>query len=249
MLRRQLHAWHARLGSNVKFPLPLTPLRMIKATFVPHDLHAYQLLLPLRLQMPDEPRVQLEFLESSPGWCEASVSLACKHGDSEGWYGLYWPIDSYVGYKLGRLVGYPKHLVRRMPMWDDGHAVRAQVVRGGRSEFSLALCLSSRGAPVSRLARGLVGPERERPWYLQVPPEQGPSLNRLTYSEVEPLQTRISYGELQLSDCEHHRWSSLLPRDGRVPDAALIERSGLGFGWLVAKQVAGQRTGYLAIQP
>lgn len=238
-LRRIKDYVHARLGANISFPLPLGHTRFIKAVFEPTNLALYEQLLAPGMRMPRTPRVQLEFLEATPGWREASFNLACRYGDQEGWLGLYWPIDSYLGYKLGRLVGYPKHLAQVMAFESDVHGAHAQVVHRGRTELALDFTRGSSASSTSQaLAADIVGPERERPHFLQVPPGRGTSINRLTFHETKPLVTEFELGTVSLRVDVDAAWTALLPKDGMLESAKLIERTGRGFGWLIAKRVS-----------
>ncbi len=244
MLQRWKDHWHAKLGAKVSFPLPLGHTHMIKAVFEPTNLTVYEKLLPAGLTMPSKPRVQVEFLHATPGWREASFNIACRHGDNEGWLGLYWPIDSYLGYKLGRLVGYPKHLAHSMSYTSDEKGVQAQVVHRGRTELRMEV--TRQGIAFERepehererkLAAEIVGPEGEQPHYLQVPPSRGPSINRLVFEEVRPLQTRAELCSVQLTFDLDAPFTALLPKDGRIAAAKIIERRGRGFGWLKARRM------------
>lgn len=238
-LQRLKDTWHQKTSASVSFPMPLGALRMVKVAFEPSSLPLYERLIPYGLSMPRTPRLQVELMLARPGWCEGSVSIACRHGDEDGWLGLYWPIDSWLGYKGGRWVGYPKHMAQRMRLWQEGELVRGEVFNRGRSEMTLTFRPgASSHEPSRKLAEALVGPERERPVYLQVPPARGPSLNRLTFDEGKPLKTQLRPGTAHVSFDVDAPWVALIPQDGRSESATYIERSGRGLGWLIAKRIA-----------
>jgi hypothetical protein len=226
--------------ANLPLPVRASDWRAVKAYLEPRDLAAYRTLLPSPLAMPEQPLVLIEFAEVSPTWHEGIVSVACRFGDTEGWHGLYWAIDSWFPYAFGLLVGYPKFMADRMTLAREDTRWRGDVVHGGRTQLSIECTADDDAArsPVeAALLARLGGPATERPYFLQVPAGRGPWINRLTYRETvgRPLEQRA--GRVVVRCDVDEPWAALFPEGTATGASKMLETHGTGFGWLTSQRV------------
>ena len=235
-----LDGLQAACTANLPLPVRASDWRAVKTYLQPQDLAAYRNLLPRPLDMPAQPLVLVELAEVSPTWHEGIVSIACRFGDTEGWHGLYWAIDSYFPYVFGLLVGYPKFMADRMTLVREGSRWRGDVLHRGRNQLSVECAAdddAARSASEEALLSRLGGPATERPYFLQVPAGRGPWINRLTYTETigRPLEQRP--GRVTVRCDVDEPWAALFP--DRVASGAgkLLATKGTGFGWLTARRV------------
>jgi len=234
----------ARVTAHLPLPVRTSDWRAIKALLEPADIAAYAGLLPRALGMPSRPLVLIEFAEVSPTWHEGIVSVACRCGDTEGWHGLYWAIDSYFPYAFGRLVGYPKFMADGMTLTRATSGWRGDVVHAGRRALSVAFTpRDEAGVPSdgASLLANIGGPAAERPYFLQVPAGRGPWLNQLAFTERVSCPMRERVGRVVVSVDVDEAWARLFAGGQGAGLAKALETTGTGFGWLTSRRV-GTRT-------
>ncbi|MFW6067329.1 MAG: acetoacetate decarboxylase family protein [Myxococcota bacterium] len=205
----------------------------VKSVVAPQDPGLYRALLPPPLRMPDEPRLLVEFVRFGPRWHEASLSMACRYDGEEGWHGLYWAIDSRVPYRMGRLIGYPKRMVERMELVSSGEGARGQAHDAGRTVAHVAF--DGREPPAG--ADTVRGPAREQPYFMLVPPAEGPAVNRVAFRETHAPSTAVTVGAAEICFDVDAPWRGLIPDPGVFAPAKLFTQSGRSLGFLIASRV------------
>jgi hypothetical protein len=209
----------------------------VKCVVAPLDEGLYRALLPPPLRMPDEPRLLVDFVRFGPRWHESSISMACRHDGEDGWHGLYWAIDSRVPYRMGRLIGYPKVMVDRMDLVSAGDGVRGRARAAGRTVAQVDFDAGDSVAGVD----GVRDPAEERPFFMRVPPGEGPRLLRVVFRETHAPPTQATAGSAEIRFDVDAPWRGLVPDPGVVAPARLFTQSGRGVGFLIASR-AGSMT-------
>ncbi len=227
--------------TSLHLPVKTSDYRAIKVHLPPADLDLYRALLPAPLTMPDTPMLYIELSEVSPTWHEGILSIACRHRDAEGWHGLYWAIDSYYPCEFGRLVGYPKFMAERMALVQADQGWQGEVQHQGQQHLRVDY-REDASASEAVAAAGIRSNAEERPWYLQVPPEKGPYINRMTYFEIASPTPDCTPGLAHVSFDGDPRFAGLFPPGGASGPAMLVEKLGGGFGMLRSLRMRAPKT-------
>lgn len=218
--------------STVPFPIASFDRRTIKAVIEPRDRDLYASLVPAPLTMPERPRLLVEFYRFTDKWHEASLSIACRYGNEDGWHGLYWPVDSYLPHKTGRLIGYPKSLVSAMRLSCTEQGCQGDVRHEGRAEMTLSF------EPRDGASSDPIGaPQHEHPYFMLVPPGEGPKLERVVYRNVHSAPRPERNGTVRVAFDVDARWRGLLPDSEASGPATLFAQDGMGLGFLLARAI------------
>ncbi len=226
--------------TSLHLPVRTSDYRAIKVHVEPGDIGLYRACLPSPLSMPETPMLMFELSEVSPTWHEGILSIACRHGEQEGWHGLYWAIDSYFPCVFGRLYGYPKFMAQQMTLTREQQHWIGEVQHKGRLHLHIDyLPQAADGADDN--SHSIKSPAEEKPWFLQVPREKGPRINRLTYFEVASPPVDYSPGRARVRFDGDPRFTGLMPPGDKSWPAQLIEKTGNGLGLLYSRRMHSPR--------
>tara|TARA_R110002110_G_scaffold413729_1_gene641657 strand:- start:150906 stop:151688 length:783 start_codon:yes stop_codon:yes gene_type:complete len=220
--------------TSLHLPVRTSDYRAIKAHIEPFDLDLYRTLLPEPLTMPGTPKLLFEISEVSPQWHEGILSIACCHGDKEGWHGLYWAIDSYFPCVFGRLYGYPKFMADSMTLSATDKGWLGLVEHKGKTHLRVDY---HRLSKPDEAAGDIKSPSEEKPFFLQCPPERGPHINRLTQFDIKAPEVVYKPGTAHVTFDGDERYNGLLPPEGATGPAQIIEKIGWGFGFLYSRRM------------
>jgi hypothetical protein len=225
--------WIFALG-NIYLPVRYSDSFRLTAIFEPADRALYESLLPRQVSMPETPLVKVVFVRVTPRWHEAYISLLCEKNGTAGWHGITWPIDSWVPYKFGYLVGYPKYMIPLMKL-EEQNGTFTGTASDDNGNLILSLGFMQEEADPAREYH--IGTFTSTPSTLVlVPPAVGPKLNRIHLWELIPLETTYRTGMIRIRFNPASPWAGLLP-DGKeysVPGFSRKQR-GTGYGFLVVK--------------
>lgn len=183
------------LLADIRAVSAIAPLRSDDSGRV---LALYRALIPDGLELPAEPAVgfwlaELSSLRALDGrpldpathWIEGAVQLRVRHGDTEGWYPIHYPVTAEFWFHAGRYVGLPKRradasIVRNGDGW---RAAAIPKGVGGITSMSLDWMPASGEDPLA-IERAYRIPTN--PLLVLNAPMRGPELTRTQYSLGRP---------------------------------------------------------------
>ncbi len=226
--------WYTFVDFHLYFPVMPHDVARVVSLFPPNDLALYRAYVPEAYAMPDQPMVKVDFVEVTPTWHEAFVSLRVKYKGELGWYGVTWPIDATLPYALGYWVGYPKFMAGAMT-WrrTDGGYVGSVEDHG---ETYVALEFTDADATESPLEPALL--DDTAAYFNLMPPLHGPQVNRLANHMLVQNAVRHRAGRVRITVNAREKWAKLVTNGTeRVEPGYLVSREGRAFGFLIAHKV------------
>lgn len=222
------------IGFHIYFPVLGADMARIVTLFAPNDLALYRAYLPAGVEMPPEPMVKVDFVEVTPSWHEAFVSLRVRYQGETGWYGVTWPIDSLVPYALGYWVGYPKFMTEPMLWQRTATGYTGAVRRDDEALLKLDFVEAERDAtPIESTVL-----DDSATYFNLMPPLRGPQINKLSNVVLSSNDVHDTRGLVHMTVNPGERWARLIT-DGteRTTPGHLLAQKGHRFGFLIADKV------------
>jgi len=222
------------IGFHIYFPVLGADVARIVTLFAPNDLALYRSYLPAGIEMPDEPMVKVDFVEVTPTWHEAFVSLRVRYQGETGWYGVTWPIDSLVPYALGYWVGYPKFMTEHMRWRKTEKGYSGAVRRDDQPLLRLEFVADSR--PATPLDATIL--DDSAAYFNLMPPLRGPQINKLSNVVLSSSEVDDTHGLVHITVNPKEPWARLIT-DGteRTTPGYMLAQTGHRFGFLIADKV------------
>ena len=191
----------------------------------PRDINLYRSLLPQPFELPDHPLVTIflaDYLWVSPWpfarYQEWSVLLKCRYAQQEEWYPITMPVTSGIAMRGGRHLGFPKYVVDRISLSEEGDNFRGSAIHQGTLQIELGFRPDH--------TRPLVAWEKElanNPSFFKgdcfclVPPGIGPRIQKIKLVHVIPPIWAPRHGMLTVRVSPDEPWAGLLPEPGPFP--------------------------------
>ena len=205
----------------------------IKLIAEPKDIKLYRTLLPVQFSMPKQPSVFLfiaDYLKvtiwpfkimpwSIYRYQEVGVCIKGNYKEVEGWFCLDMPISNWIAMALGRyLMGFPKYIVDKINLEKEdncwhGHAKHKENTFI-KLKFSPGLnrCLDPWEEKILNNKSFF-----EDIFYLLLPAEKGPGVNKVSFEEVIPPKWSPELGMLEISINSDVSWAKLIDTDMIYP--------------------------------
>ena len=187
----------------------------------PGNLELYRSLLPAPLEMPEQPLVSMfviDYLEVYPWpmtrYQEGTVALRCKYQGQEGWHVKTMPVTKWVANWGGRALGFPKYVTKEITLARAGHGWKGEVRNKGEEKLTLEFSpgLARELDPKEEiLMQGGVEKALADPIFLLVPPDQGPTLQKVVLTQVVTPSWHSEPGTVRISIGPGEPWSGLIP--------------------------------------
>jgi hypothetical protein len=166
----------------------------------------YRSLLPSRVRMPSQPRVQVYLTDivrnrSLGPYMELGACLACEGPAGPGWVVAEMLVDGVRARWGGVVMGYPK-VMARMALARDGEAWSGLVERGGETWLSASWSPADLEVPWAAEVR------LEDPFYLFV----GPVANVMEFSPAPGTSLTRTPGVARVAFGASRPWTALLPQ-------------------------------------
>jgi hypothetical protein len=199
--------------------------------FRPANIHLYRSLLPSCFEVPSEPMVfvkaaaNLRLRAPLGPYKMAHVQILARWEGLSAWYTLTMPETDWLPVEMGNTIGYPKYIADTIRLEASQDRCTAAVVNDGSTLLSVEFHHDSAQAswferttseyPLS-LARKLLPPFREKPWFLLMAPEERPVGGHTLLLAGSPILTglprvREIFGSASLVFHPSCPWQGLLP--------------------------------------
>jgi hypothetical protein len=229
--------WFTFVDFNVFFPILLRNEKHIVSTFEPNDLTIYKSLIPKEFEIPEQPKVKIDFVQVTPDWHECYVSIRVNYNGKPTWHALTWAIDTYVPYKLGRWVGYPKFMADSMVYTLGENNANQRVIKDSKLFMSMDFT-ENKNVKHNYCASEWEGTEI---YHLLAPPLESPQINRLTFeflSLLKPSEYIEQHGSITLHFDGNQPWSKLISNDNsRSTEGIYFKRNTTELLLLYAKKI------------
>jgi hypothetical protein len=230
-----LSLWFSFTSFSVYFPIRLKKEHHLVATFKPYDMETYKGLIPKEFEMPEEPKVKLDFVQVNPHWHECYVSIRVNYKGKPTWHAIVWAIDKWVPYKLGRWVGYPKFMADSMNYNLGENEAKQWVIRDGKLFLSMDYTKSIEEKHSYCASEW----ENMEIYHLLTPPLKGPKMNILTFEFCKKPQAYVEqHGTINLKFDSSQSWAKLISNNGTATvDGIYFKRDKKAILWLHSKRV------------
>lgn len=206
----------------------------ITAAFTPTNLTTYRAILPPQLDMPQAPLVVVAVMYyynvAAPlvPYHEGYVLLQCQYQGQTGWYVVTMPVDDETANAKGRALGFPEYMADKIDLAETNGGWAGNVSFQGGSVFQLTF------APGDTPPVTASSADPGLPFFLLVPPAQGPQVNEVDISLAGERQTVTTSGTAMIEPGSDDPWTELLPLSGTAVWAQFQDMTG---DWvLTAKQ-------------
>jgi hypothetical protein len=187
---------------------------LVFGAFPPADTDAYVDVVPPPFEPSEAPMVYVyvvSFDEVSPWpltpYSEASVFVAVRHGEMEGWFPLTMPVTGRVAMMGGRRRGFPKEMAEvALVETDEGWSGSAR--QDGKLHLRLDL------SALRDAGDGFADPRsmyRGAPIFNRVPPMRGNKVVATTIDFLEEPTTTRRLGQMAIDADSDLAWARLLP--------------------------------------
>lgn len=230
--------WFSVTASTIRFPIRLKKEHHLVSTFTPYDMGVYKSLIPKEFEMPDTPKVKVDFVQVNPHWHECYVSIRVNYKGQSTWHAITWAIDKKVPYKLGRWVGYPKFMADSMNYELGETTAHQRVIRDKKLFLSMDFT-KSEDAKHEYCASEW---ENTEVYHLLVPPLVGTKkMNKLTFEFfrfMQPSDYVEQHGRIELKFDPNVAWAKLISNNGTATvDGIYFKRDTKELLLLHAKKV------------
>jgi hypothetical protein len=201
----------------------------------PANIELYRSLLPVPLEMPERPLVLIftvDYVKVYPWpmtrYQEAAISLRCKYNGEEGWHVKTMPVTKWVPNWGGRHLGFPKYVADEITLQATGQGWKGEVKHAGENKINLDFTFGN--------MRELTADEQafmksdafkmEEPIFLFVPPDKGPTLQKVMLKQTVDPQRIIKQGMMKITIGSKEPWAGLVPAGTMIPGIFLEYNGG-----------------------